>query len=97
MTPLSVIFFYFRKDKVMRKIKKNTIYRHFKGNNYLVLDIVYNTDTDEEMVLYKSLYEDCKSYVRPLSIFASEVDHEKYPNIKQKYKYVEIKVGSNVK
>ena len=80
----------------MRKIKTNTIYRHFKGNEYLVLDIVYNLEANEEMVLYKALYGDLKSYVRPLSMFASEVDHEKYPNIKQKYRFKELKKRSNV-
>lgn len=81
----------------MRKVKKNTIYRHFKGNEYLVLDIVYDSETNEEMVLYKALYDDCKSYVRPLSMFVSEVDHDKYPDIKQKYRFEELKKRSNVK
>ena len=69
------------------KLMKNRVYKHFKGDYYLVLDSVINSETMEEMVLYQSLYEDGKKYVRPLKMFLSEVDHTKYPNIKQKYRF----------
>ena len=78
----------------MRKIKKNTIYRHFKGDYYLVIDLVTHSETGEKMVLYKGLYDDCPLYVRPLDLFLSEVDHQKYPNVKQKYRFKETKIES---
>ena len=74
----------------MRKVKINTIYRHFKGNLYLVEDIAINSETDEDMVVYRALYDDCKLYVRPLSMFVSEVDHNKYKDVKQKYRFEEV-------
>ena len=80
----------------MRKIKLNTIYRHFKGNLYLVIDLVVNSETNDTMVLYKALYDDLKLYVRPLNMFLSEVDKEKYPNVKQKYRFEEVKLESKV-
>ena len=77
----------------MRKIKLNTIYRHFKGNNYLVIDIVFNSETNEKMVLYRQLYGNCDLYVRPLEMFLSEVDHVKYPDVEQKYRFEEININ----
>ena len=66
---------------------KNRIYKHFKGDYYLVLDIVINSETMEEMVLYQQLYGDGKKYVRPKEMFLSKVDKVKYPNIEQEYRF----------
>ena len=81
----------------MRKIKKNTIYKHFKGDYYLVEDIVKYSETKEDFVLYRALYGDCQLWVRPLEMFLSEVDHEKYPEVKEKYRFTEQKIESESK
>lgn len=68
-------------------IEKYGIYRHFKGKFYLVLDIVKHSETKEELVLYRALYGEKELWVRPISMFTSLVDRDKYPNVKQKYRF----------
>lgn len=63
------------------------IYKHFKGDLYLVEDIVLHSETKEKLVLYRALYGKGLRYVRPYEMFASKVDKIKYPTIEQEYRF----------
>ena len=70
-------------------------FRHFKGNIYLVSDIAVHTETDEPMVIYKDENDSSKVWCRSLEMFTSEVDHDKYPDAKQKMRFEKINENLN--
>ena len=63
-------------------------FRHFKGTIYRVIAIAKHTETGEELVVYGD--EKGNTWARPKDMFSSLVDHEKYPNVKQKYRFEKV-------
>lgn len=74
--------------------EKGKIFRHFKGDYYLVVDFVKHSETNETLVLYKALYGDCGLFVRPYEMFVEEVPDDKANPTGQKYRFECITLSS---
>ena len=81
----------------MNKLVINGIYRHFKGDHYIVVDVAKFSETEEELVIYRQLYGKGELWARPKEMFLSEVDHEKNTQFKQKYSFELQEIKSDAK
>jgi hypothetical protein len=70
--------------------RPDEIWRHFKNKLYKIIAIAQHTESDEQLVVYQAMYGSEGIYARPLDMFMSEVDREKYPDVEQKYRFVRV-------
>ncbi len=75
----------------------NGIYKHFKGDYYIALDVAYDSETKEKYVVYRALYGDRLLYIRKYDMFLSKVDKVKYPNVLQEYRFELQNIETKVK
>ncbi len=78
----------------MRELKLKRVYRHFKGDCYLVEDVARHSESGEEYVVYRKLYGDGSLWIRPKKMFLSEVDRDKYPDCRQRYRFELLEIPS---
>ena len=71
----------------MRELQLHRVYRHFKGDSYLVEDVARHSETGEEYVVYRKLYGDGGLWIRPKDMFMEKVDRAKYPDVQQAYRF----------
>ncbi len=69
------------------RMQPGDIVRHFKGNRYQILHFAKDSETQEDVVVYRALYGEGGVWVRPMAMFFSPVDREKYPDAAQAYRF----------
>ena len=70
--------------------RQDEIWRYFKNKLYRIIAIAQHTETAEQLVVYQAMYGDGGIYARPLDMFMSKVDREKYPDVEQEYRFVRV-------
>lgn len=73
----------------MNQLVIHGVYRHYKGDYYIVESVAHHSETGEELVIYRGLYDNGKMYcARPKDMFLSEIEPEKLrPGLEQKYRF----------
>jgi len=86
----------FLPGEVVQHFKRELLTEEEKETNrylYRIVGVALHSETREPLMIYQALYDDGGLYARPLEMFLSEVDHEKYPQVTQQYRFVHCAFG----
>ena len=75
------------KEEARERMMPGDVVRHFKGNRYQILCFARDSETQEEVVVYRALYGERGVWVRPKAMFFSPVDREKDPDAPQAWRF----------
>lgn len=78
----------------MNELKLKRVYRHFKGDYYLLEDVARHSEDNSEYVIYRKLYGDGSLWIRPKAMFLEPVDRAKYPDCEQEYRFQLMEIES---
>ena len=70
-----------------RELVIHGVYKHFKGDSYIVEDVAVDSESGGTLVLYRALYGEGVLYARPIESFLGKVDKEKHPKVKQEFRF----------
>ena len=79
---------------MQRTLQLGRVYQHFKGDYYLAEALASDSETGRPFVVYRKLYGDGGLWLRPLDMFLSPVDKEKYPDAAQEYRFELVEIPS---
>ena len=82
--PIGTIVQHFKREMIMDEERAVNMYL------YRIIDYAEHTETREMLTIYQALYGDFRTYARPVEMFMSEVDRDKYPDVKQRYRFEEV-------
>ena len=88
----------FQPGDIVQHFKRETLNEEEKAQNkylYKIIGTATHSETGEQMMVYQPLYDGKGMYVRPLEMFLSEVDYEKYPKIRQIYRFEKIELTNS--
>lgn len=78
---------HFKPGDIVQHFKRQYVDQNTKEYLYRIVGIAIHSESGEELMVYQALYGDETMYARPLEMFYEEVDKEKYPDIKQTYRF----------
>ncbi|MCI5722421.1 MAG: DUF1653 domain-containing protein [Erysipelotrichaceae bacterium] len=86
----------FREGDILRHFKRETVDQDSMQYLYQYVGIAIHSESIEKFVVYRALYGEEELFIRPYEMFMEEVDHNKYPNIRQKYRFERETSKSNI-